>query len=298
MARFKPDPDFKLVVSSAATGEGVFAVTGRNTIRRQRRTVETVAQLIIEQAKEETRNALPSMHSSGRKNINYIFSKRDRKGRRYIDSFDYFVRREQGRMVFVVINTHPWAQAVENGNAEGERIEREEGYFALPITEGALRKIRRNSAAKSKLSNAGVNSRHRDYKRVMERLRYHEKAQESFNARAAEANQRAYAALRKSQDRRRSQKNRERLENEAFDARQEALTRRRASSVERLHRARSQAARVRGIAGADRKRENPRAFVGRNEQGQPTLFTRSFRTYEGYGILRRAARRVTLRTLE
>ncbi len=276
--KFTPDPDFQLIVSEAALGRdargGRGPVSGQalgRTNRRRRTTIQSIAEDIIQQAKDIVDDevvGLPSVSKGGGRNIGYEFRSEDRHGKTYRASFSSEVEFENGRFVIVVRNTHDHAQDIEFGNANGSVHEvgpssTGKGYFPLPITEVAYAKIRR----KMKANRKPLTQQQREYQNIVQRKRYYEnravKIKKLENPRKGTG------------DKKRAQQQLRAVE----------MTRR--SSARRANEALSE------YLQAKRPKHEPHAFIGRHRTtNKPILFTRSFQTYGAYGILQRAIRNI------
>jgi hypothetical protein len=274
--RFNPDKNFELIVSRAALGGDRGAVVGRvrGGSRRRRTTLQDIADEIVQHAKEivDSEVGLPSVSRGGGRNIGYDFRSEDRRGRTYRASFGSEVRQENGRLVIVVFNDHPHAQDVEYGNANGDVHEvgpsrANHGYFKLPITEIAYARIRRRLKSRRK----PLSERDKILNRAITRGNYYLRRG------------RRIVKLEKF-DKRSTEKSIIKREREASRLRRRTNERKFNEAIRNLARARE----IRG------QRPRPHAFVGRDKNTRrPVLFSRSFRTYDGYGILQRAARNIS-----
>lgn len=151
--RFKPDPDFEMTISLAVSG---IEAVGRSGIRRNRVTLQFVADEIVREAKSIVDNqvhdtrGLPSTVRGGRRNAGYDFRRSDASGRTYRASFKTRTEIQRGRLVFIVYNDHVHADDVEYGTDRGGKqvlVARPGHPFALPITKRAYNRIRKNSRA-------------------------------------------------------------------------------------------------------------------------------------------------------
>ncbi len=264
-----------MVVSEAALGRdkhggrGPVVARGRGG-RRSRTTLQDIAEEIIQHAKEivDSEVGLPSVTRGGGRNIGYDFRSEDRRGKTYRASFGSGVKLEDGRLIIVVFNDHPHAQDVEFGNANGAVVEvgpssTKHGYFKMPITEIAYARIRRRLALRRKPRN----NKQKRIQRLLQRGRYYEKrlAGAKFDRRSTA---RTIAAKQAEVARKRASTNKQK----AIDA-------------------------LRTAENIKKQRKNgprPNTFVGRDRKTKkPALFSRTFRTYDGYGILQRAVRNIT-----
>lgn len=276
--RFKPDPDFHMAVSRAAIG---IEATARGSVRRRRTTLAEVGEAIVEEAKAITDSeaeGLPSVTTGGRRNTGYDFRREDRRGKTYRASFRWEVRREAGRLIIVVINDHPHAADVEYGNGPGGaevEIERPGGrYFAIPITRSAYNRMKKRHIP---------DPASRERARARANLRYWEQRGKDLT-----------------KQRREFQRQVRNFRNPEIKSRitEEELRERAGRLAANISQAR--AAKLTARANIRRLPEprRPKSFPTIAPNGRTYLYSRSFRTYSGYGILRRAMRRVTLRTLE
>lgn len=276
--RFKPDPDFELVMSQAASG---LEATGRGSLNRRRVTLEFVAQEIIKEAQREVDQlppeGLPGYIKGGRRNFNSDFRRREsepgggKPGATYRSSFGYRVERQRGRLVFVVFNNHPHAQEVESGRGDIVR-KKGDGYFAIPITKRKYAQLIKKGAVLSTVQKARARDR--------SALSYWRKRSKELDKQRA--------SLRRLGSRRNANPNtRARLT-------REQLLRRAAS----FSRSRSRADRaIQSLEGSLGEAKQPHSFPVMAPNGKTYLYTKSFRTYGGYGILRRATATITRRYL-
>lgn len=274
--RFKPDPDFQLVVSRAISG-----VEGRavGSVRRRKTTLVDVGENIIAEAKKITDSAegLPSVGAGGRRAAGYDFRAEDRKGKTYRASFRYEIRRERGRLILVVINDHGHAQDVEFGNTDrGRSISVVDGYMRIPITMAAYRRIK----AKEK---AAPDAFQRERAAARSQIRYW-RGQKELGSRKRRALVQQVSRF---------------FDGKKVRATEAQLRKRAIREGERKKEAKFKLAQAeRRLARTDPGLRQAHSFVSIGENGKPYLFTKSVSTYRGYGILRRAMRRVTLQQLE
>lgn len=273
--RFKPDPDFELVVTAAVSGiEG----TGRGRVRRRGTTLAEISEQIIDEAQRLTAQELPGYVTGGRHNPNSDFRRREREpgggkpGRTYYSSFGYSIERRGGRLVFVVYNNHPHAQEVESGSGGVVHARGGDRYYAIPISK-------------------------RKYAQLMKRARVLSPAQKD---RRRDQSALAYWRRRERELRKRSRTNerllRRRIANPNTRARisNEELIRRSRQRGAALARARDTISSLEGKIGDPR---SPHSFPVVAPNGKTYLYTKSFRAYGGYGILQRAMNIVVNREL-
>lgn len=283
--RFQPDPDFELVVTGAAMGTDKF---GRETAgaqsrvrasRRRRTTLINVGEQIIEEAKNLVDRELPGTNAAGGRNTGYDFGRADAGGKTYRASFKMRVEREGGRLVLIVENTHPHARDVEFGNdpsGQVRSVRRKRGYFTIPLSVAG--------AARSRIRAASPEARQRA--RARAQVSYYKKRQAHLGDREKAIQTRTRELMKRQQVRGVTSS----LLKDASELKRSIDRQKRGSQ-----RATANYAKARAMLGKPRTS----AFVKVNpETGRVSLYTKTFRTYKGYAILRQATRRVTVRTLE
>ena len=270
--RFKPDPNFEQEVVLAVSGLGV---RGRSSVRRRQTTLDFVADQVIEEAiaianHQRVERGLSQYDADGKRDSDF---RRSEKGRKYTQSFKKLIVRENGKLVFYVINTHPRAATVEFGNGDGGRrgpSRSPRGYYKIPITMKTYRKIR----ARLKAQRTKPTLREYNLQAAQQRKRYWEKVKRQGTD---------YALL----DRRTSA-------GKKVD---------RSSVGSSLRKANTKISEAeRDMAQYDAPVDEPNTFVGiwqpeDGGDGRAYLYTKNPRTYVGYGILATATRRIALRYL-
>lgn len=284
--RFRPNPNFEIVVTAAAmgvdrngnpiSGGAESRVTARG---RRRTTLLNVGEKIIAGAKSDANRELPSRTNNGGRDVSYPWAAPDRSGRTYNQSFELEIVRRNGRFQLIVRNTHQFAYEVEYGNAGGarRRVTRHDGrFYALPLSGSGVKRFRR----------------YENTPEAKERARA--RAQKSYYTRRAKVLQSRKGPLAKAEGELAVRKFRQGQKSVALIDQRSIAARRKHYEASKARLNKNYAAAVTKLGPA-----RPRAFVGiSNKTNKPTLFTQTFHTYKGYAILRHATRRVTVRTLE
>lgn len=282
--RFQPDADFSIQIEAAAMGTDRYGrrLTGSRarvrSHRRRRTTLASVGEQIVEEAKKMARRDLPSRAGSAGRSIAYPFAAPDRTGRTYVQSFGSRVVRVGGKLALDIYNTHEHADDVEFGNDGGRRrkITKSEGYFVIPLSKSGIVRFRRWAESPEAKKRA----------RLQKQVSY-------WKNRRATLKKRAHKFL--ADEKEQILDNRSRSLRNLRPDYSRRIQERRAWLQRDANRANAGLAKAQAALGPSR----PKTFVAKNNRtGKVSLFTKSIHTYKGYGILRRATRRITIRTIE